>query len=91
MIKLDTSENRAKLIYLGIGSNLGNRKNNIDKAKFKLSENNILILRESNIYETFSWPNKKNPNGPSLYCAVIVKKVDEKTRSKTSINDLLRD
>ena len=35
--------------------------------------------------------NKKNPDGPSLYCAVIVKKVDEKTRSKTSINDLLRD
>jgi 2,3,4,5-tetrahydropyridine-2-carboxylate N-succinyltransferase len=29
--------------------------------------------------------------GPSLYCAVIVKKVDERTRSKTSINDLLRD
>lgn len=28
--------------------------------------------------------------GPSLYCAVIVKTVDEKTRSKTSINDLLR-
>ena len=36
-------------------------------------------------------PNKKNPDGPSLYCAVIVKQVDEKTRSKTSINDLLRD
>ena len=29
--------------------------------------------------------------GPSLYCAVIVKRVDEKTRSKTSINELLRD
>ena len=29
--------------------------------------------------------------GPSLYCAVIVKSVDEKTRSKTSINELLRD
>ena len=28
---------------------------------------------------------------PSLYCAVIVKRVDESTRSKTSINDLLRD
>jgi 2,3,4,5-tetrahydropyridine-2-carboxylate N-succinyltransferase len=28
---------------------------------------------------------------PSLYCAVIVKRVDEKTRSKTSINELLRD
>jgi 2,3,4,5-tetrahydropyridine-2,6-dicarboxylate N-succinyltransferase len=36
-------------------------------------------------------PNKKNSDGPSLYCAVIVKKVDSKTRSKTSINDLLRD
>jgi 2,3,4,5-tetrahydropyridine-2,6-dicarboxylate N-succinyltransferase len=30
-------------------------------------------------------------NGPSLYCAVIVKTVDEQTRSKTSINELLRD
>ena len=29
--------------------------------------------------------------GPSLACAVIVKRVDEKTRSKTSINELLRD
>ena len=29
--------------------------------------------------------------GPGLYCAVIVKQVDEKTRSKTSINELLRD
>jgi len=29
--------------------------------------------------------------GPSLACVVIVKQVDEKTRSKTSINDLLRD
>ena len=28
--------------------------------------------------------------GPGLYCAVIVKRVDERTRSKTSINDLLR-
>ena len=38
-----------------------------------------------------SLPNKSNPDRPSLYCAVIVKKVDSKTRSKTSINDLLRD
>src|SRR5688500_17573023 len=30
-------------------------------------------------------------NAPGLYCAVIVKRVDEKTRSKTSINELLRD
>jgi 2,3,4,5-tetrahydropyridine-2-carboxylate N-succinyltransferase len=39
-------------------------------------------------------PGKAFPNnepGPSLYCAVIVKRVDEKTRAKTSINELLRD
>jgi len=38
-----------------------------------------------------SMPDKKNPNAPSLSCAVIIKQVDEKTRSKTSINDLLRE
>ncbi len=32
-----------------------------------------------------------NANSPALYCAVIVKRVDAKTRSKTSINELLRD
>src|SRR6266446_1328286 len=34
---------------------------------------------------------KDGTPGPSLYCAVIVKRVDEKTRAKTSINELLRD
>ncbi len=33
----------------------------------------------------------KTPDAPHLACAVIVKRVDEKTRSKTSINELLRD
>jgi 2,3,4,5-tetrahydropyridine-2-carboxylate N-succinyltransferase len=36
-----------------------------------------------------STPSKEG--GPNLYCAVIVKRVDERTRSKTSINELLRD
>jgi 2,3,4,5-tetrahydropyridine-2-carboxylate N-succinyltransferase len=39
-------------------------------------------------------PGKPLPNGepgPSLYCAVIVKRVDAQTRAKTAINDLLRD
>ncbi|MEM7743616.1 MAG: 2,3,4,5-tetrahydropyridine-2,6-dicarboxylate N-succinyltransferase [Pseudomonadota bacterium] len=39
-------------------------------------------------------PGKPLPDGtpgPSLYCAVIIKRVDERTRSKTSINELLRD
>ena len=41
-----------------------------------------------------SLPGKALPDGtpgPSLYCAVIVKRVDERTRSKTGINELLRD
>ena len=41
-----------------------------------------------------SLPGKGGKDGapaPSLYCAVIVKRVDEKTRAKTSINELLRD
>jgi 2,3,4,5-tetrahydropyridine-2-carboxylate N-succinyltransferase len=41
-----------------------------------------------------SMPGKPLPDGtpgPSLYCAVIVKRVDERTRSKVSINELLRD
>ena len=36
-------------------------------------------------------PIKNGQPGPNLYCAVIVKRVDEKTRSKTSINELLRE
>src|SRR5205823_3259009 len=36
-------------------------------------------------------PHNNGRPGPSLYCAVIVKRVDEKTRAKTSINELLRD
>ncbi|MBA4044005.1 MAG: 2,3,4,5-tetrahydropyridine-2,6-dicarboxylate N-succinyltransferase, partial [Erythrobacter sp.] len=41
-----------------------------------------------------SMPGKPLPDGtmgPSLYCAVIVKTVDAQTRSKTGINELLRD
>ena len=36
-------------------------------------------------------PLKNGQPGPSTACAVIIKRVDERTRSKTSINDLLRD
>jgi 2,3,4,5-tetrahydropyridine-2,6-dicarboxylate N-succinyltransferase len=36
-------------------------------------------------------PMSDGSAGPGLYCAVIVKRVDEKTRAKTSINELLRD
>ena len=61
MIKQDTSENQVNIIYLGIGSNLGNKKLNIEKAKFELVQNNISILKSSSYYKSFSWPNNKNP------------------------------
>ena len=61
MIKQDILENQVRSIYLGIGSNLGNKKNNIEKAKFALTRYNIKILQSSGFYESLSWPNIKNP------------------------------
>ena len=61
MIKQDISENLVKIAYIGIGSNLGNKKKNIDKAKLKLIDSNIKILQSSKYYESLSWPNPKNP------------------------------
>ena len=59
--KPDISEKQAKIVYLGIGSNLGNKLANIEIAKFKLQNNGIKILKCSSNYESFSWPNKNNP------------------------------
>ena len=61
MIKQDILENQVKSIYLGLGSNLGNRKSNIEKAKFKLFQSNIRILKTSSYYESLSWPDPNNP------------------------------
>jgi 2-amino-4-hydroxy-6-hydroxymethyldihydropteridine diphosphokinase len=61
VIKQDTSENQVKSIYLGIGSNLGDKKKNIEKAKFELIKENIKIIKSSNYYESLSWPNPNNP------------------------------
>ncbi|MAI97491.1 MAG: 2,3,4,5-tetrahydropyridine-2,6-dicarboxylate N-succinyltransferase [Rhodobacteraceae bacterium] len=61
-------------------------------TKIIVRETNEIIFGEIPPYSVVvagSLPSEKG--GPSLYCAVIVKQVDEKTRSKTSINDLLRD
>ena len=49
------------MIYLGIGSNLGNKKENIEKAKFEIIQYGIKIQQSSNYYESLSWPNIKNP------------------------------
>tara|TARA_B100001063_G_C16706606_1_gene525608 strand:+ start:170 stop:682 length:513 start_codon:yes stop_codon:yes gene_type:complete len=61
VIKQDISENQVKSIYLGIGSNLGHKKDNIEKAKFELIKSKIKIIQSSSYYESLSWPNPKHP------------------------------
>jgi 2-amino-4-hydroxy-6-hydroxymethyldihydropteridine diphosphokinase len=67
--KQDILENPAKLAYLAIGSNLGNKINNIDIAKFELQKNKIKILMSSSCYLSESWPDSTNPN----YINIIIK------------------
>ena len=53
------------MIYLGLGSNLassfGNRFENIKLAISYLEKNGIIIVKKSNFYESYSYPNKENP------------------------------
>ena len=56
------------MIYIGIGSNLGNRIENITKAKYFLDLNGINITKSSSYYETFSWPD---PNKPKFINIVV--------------------
>ncbi len=67
----DLSENLAKIIYLGIGSNLGVRKRNIEKAKFQLKENNIKFITVSKYYETPSWPNPNYPKFLNIILKIV--------------------
>jgi 2-amino-4-hydroxy-6-hydroxymethyldihydropteridine diphosphokinase len=73
VIKQDISENQAKYIFLGIGSNLGNRITNIEKAKSLLLENNINFISVSNYYETPSWPDPKKPKFINIVIKITCK------------------
>jgi len=67
-------------VYLGASTKIVNRKTG------------AVTRREVPPYAVVVPGAMPDPNGgPSLYCAVIVKQVDAQTRSKTSINELLRD
>ena len=68
MTRQDILENQVRTIYLGIGSNIGNKKVNIEKAKFELIRNNIKILKSSSYYSSLSWPN---PNYPKFINIVL--------------------
>ena len=62
MKKLGTSENLANIVYLAIGSNLGNKIYNIELAKLELENYKIKILRSSSNYLSKSWPDNTKPN-----------------------------
>ena len=49
------------MIYIGIGSNLGNRIRNIENSKYFLNFYGIGIVRSSSYYETLSWPDPTKP------------------------------
>ncbi len=76
---------------LGMGVFIGQSTKIVDRATGEVFYGEV---PPHSVVVAGSLPGKPFPNnepGPSLYCAVIVKRVDEKTRSKTSINELLRD
>ncbi len=76
---------------LGMGVFIGKSTKIVDRATGEVF---IGEVPPYSVVVAGTMPGKNVPGenwGPSLYCAVIVKRVDEQTRSKTSINDLLRD
>ena len=73
MKKQDILENQVNTVYLGVGSNLGNKKRNIEKVKFYLENNTIKILKCSSFYETYSWPNKKHPKFYNIVIKIYTK------------------
>lgn len=70
---------------LGMGVFIGQSTKIVDRETGEVSYGEVPA---GSVVVAGSMPSK---NGINLYCAVIVKRVDEKTRSKTSINELLRD
>ena len=76
---------------LAMGVYLGASTKIIDRATGEVFQGEVPPY---SVVVSGTMPSKPMANGqpsPSLYWAVIVKRVDEKTRSKTSINELLRD
>ncbi len=76
---------------LGMGVYLGMSTKIVDRETGKIYQGEVPPY---SVVVSGTMPGKPLPNGepgPNLYCAVIVKRVDERTRSKTSINELLRD
>jgi 2,3,4,5-tetrahydropyridine-2-carboxylate N-succinyltransferase len=76
---------------IGMGVFIGASTKIVDRDSGKIYQGEVPPY---SVVVSGSLPGKPLSNGqpgPNLYCAVIVKRVDERTRSKTSINELLRD
>ena len=69
MKKQDILENRVNLVYLALGSNLGDKKNNLNKSIDLINKEGILIKKKSKLYSTKSWPNE---NFPSFINSIIL-------------------
>ena len=75
------SEKLAKKVIISIGSNLGNKKRNIELTKFELKKNDIKIIKSSSKYETLSWPNKAKPKFINVVLLI---------KTRLSAHDLLK-
>ncbi len=62
MKKQDILENQVNLVYLALGSNLGDRINNLNKSIDLIQKDGIFIKKRSRFYITKSWPNASFPN-----------------------------
>ena len=62
MKKQDILENQVNLVYLALGSNLGNKKTNLNKCIDLIKKEEIFIKKKSEFYSTKSWPNENFPN-----------------------------
>ena len=62
MKKQDILENQVNLAYLALGSNLGNKKNNLNKSIELIQKEGILVKKKSKFYSTKSWPNENYPD-----------------------------
>ena len=96
-------EKQVKKVFLGIGSNLGNKKRNIEKAKFYLEQEKGLIIKEnSSYYKTKSWPDSSKPHYINIVIEIktdlkpsdlffLIKRVEKKLGRKSSAENSPRE
>ena len=102
MKKQDILEEEANIVYLSIGSNLGNKKINIEQTKYLLTSKYNEILSVSSNYETLSWPNPKHPKFLNIIVKIkttlnlnnlfiLIKNIEKKMGRKQKAKNLPRE